>query len=123
MTVSRRRRPTPLRPRLAAAAPIIGAPLALLAPIVLWTVFGDGDPLRTLEVALAAAILAWAVVRRAEVRDDAVRPPASRRRPSQGAHGHPGRVSGATRPPRNVRCSATAERQLERRDVRRRSRP
>ena len=46
------------RPRASApAATIVAAGLLLIAPIVLWARFGDGDPLHAAEVALGAAIL------------------------------------------------------------------
>jgi len=105
---------------------IVLASVVLLAPIVLWAQFGDGDPLHALGVAVGAAILCWSIARRAELRDEAAaETPASRARPSRHAAsplvpraGHRP-VAGAARLSRDVCCSA-AEQTLERRAVRRR---
>ncbi len=119
------RRPStrPRRARRAIALPVAGATIALIAPIVLWTRYGDGDPLHALEVAVVAAIVAWTIARRAEDRDVATARPEPRRvvhgtgcRPHRGAQPAP-------RPARDVGCRAAADHRHERRPARRRSRP
>jgi hypothetical protein len=121
--MTRRTPSKPRRRRLAIAVPVAAASLALLAPIVLWTRYGDGDLVHSLQVAVVAAIVAWAIARRAEDRD-VVNP---RPRPRHAAHA-PGcrphrRPQTTSRLSRDVGCSAAAEHQLERRPARRRSRP
>jgi hypothetical protein len=111
------------RRRLATALPVAGASIALLAPIVLWTRYGDGKPMHSLQVAVVSAIVAWTIARRAEDRDVATARPVTR----DVAHG-PGcrphrRAQSGARLSRDVGCGAAAEHQLERRPARRRSRP
>jgi hypothetical protein len=121
--MTRRTPSKPRRRRLAIAVPVAAASLALLAPIVLWTRYGDGDVVHSLQVAVVAAIVAWAIARRAEDRDvETARP-----MPREVAHG-PGcrphrHTQSSSRPSRDVGCGAAAEHQRERRPARRRSRP
>jgi hypothetical protein len=111
------------------AAPILLAAALLIVPIVLWATFGDGTTQRSLEVALGAALLSWAVARRAEDRDAAAAPPEPRtparpiaRTPTTTCDSEQRRAEPAKRPARNVGCHA-AERSLEQRTPRRRTRP
>lgn len=126
--ITRTRRGAAVAPgRAAFLVPVIGSAVVLLAPIVLWAAFGDGDVMRTLEIALAAALLSWAVARRAEDRDAAGAPAIGRPRPRHGSKTTACKLERRrTEPPkrlqRDVRC-AKAQRPLERRPVRRRSRP
>ena len=112
------------RPRASApAATIVAAGLLLIAPIVLWALFGDGDPLHAAEVALGAAILCWAVGQRSG-RGSQPAPPARSRpvTPPTVCNEVPDRPAGASRLSRDVGCAAS-ENALERRSARRRTRP
>jgi hypothetical protein len=110
------------------AVPILLAATLLMGPIVLWAIFGDGNPQTSIQVALVAAVMAWAVARRAEDRDGAAAPPApyapvapvAHPATCESAHRRPEHVS--KRPARDVGCDA-ARRSLEDRPVRRRARP
>lgn len=111
------------------AAPILLAAALLIVPIALWATFGDGTPQRSLEVALGAAVLSWAVARRAEERDAAAAPPEPRtagrpiaRMPTTTCDSEQRRAEPAKRPARNLGCHA-AERSLAQRSPRRRTRP
>jgi hypothetical protein len=134
-----------------ALATLAGSVL-IVVPIALWASLGDGDPLRTAAVALAALLVSYGVVRQ-------ILPPLPRgtgpatgragslpassacraalRRPARVAPiaargrqvGRPATCRAAaprratgSRPVRDVRCSA-ATRPLARRSVRRRTRP
>jgi hypothetical protein len=109
-------------------APILLAAVLLIGPIALWTIFGDGEPQTSIQVALLAAVMSWAVARRAEDRDAATPPvvpyppviPIAHSASCESAHRRPEHV--ARRPPRDVGCRA-ARRSLEDRPVRRRARP
>ena len=115
-------------PRASApAATIVAAGLLLIAPIVLWALFGDGDPLHAAEVALGAAILCWAVGQRSGRGSQpapAPAPPARSRpvTPPAVCNEVPDRPAGASRLSRDVGCAAS-ENALERRSARRRTRP
>jgi hypothetical protein len=123
VTMTRRPSTKPRRRRLAIALPVAGATFALLAPIVLWTRYGDGDPIHSLQVAVVAAIIAWTIARRAEDRDvAAARPTARHVAHETGCRPHRSTRS-SSRSARDVGCATAAEHQLERRPVRRRSRP
>jgi len=112
------------------AVPILLAATLLVGPIALWAIFGDGNPQTSIQVALVAAVMAWAVARRAEDRDGAAAPvapyapvalaPVARTASCESAHHRPEHVS--KRPARDVGCHA-ARRSLEDRPVRRRARP
>jgi hypothetical protein len=111
------------------AAPILLAAALLIVPIMLWATLGDGTTQRSLEVALGAALLSWAVARRAEDRGAAAAPPEPRsparpiaRTPTTTCDSEQRRAKPAKRPARNLGCHA-AERSLEQRTPRRRTRP
>ncbi|HEY1539985.1 MAG TPA: hypothetical protein VGF63_11345 [Solirubrobacteraceae bacterium] len=113
--------------RVAFAVPVIAAAVVLVAPIVLWASFGDGNVVRAVEIAAAAALLSWTVVRRAEDRNGA--PVRDVGRSGARSATTPARckldrrqAEPAKRLRRDVRC-AKAQRPLERRPARRRSRP
>jgi hypothetical protein len=113
--------------RVAFAVPVLAAAVVLVAPIALWASFGDGNLVRALEIAVAAALLSWAVARRAEERDVAPSRQVGRsggRPATTPAHCKLDRrqAQPAKRLRRDVRC-ANARRPLERRPARRRSRP
>ena len=120
-----RRRSVVVAERAAFAVSVMAA-LVLVVPIVLWAQFGDGDPLRTLEVTLGAAILCWAVAHRGQQPAEAPTPPPSG--PPR-VHGTPPpcrhelrQAESLPRHARNVSCHA-ARRPRDRRPARRRTRP
>lgn len=113
--------------RTAFAVPVVAAAVVLVAPILLWASFGDGNIVRALEIAVAAAMISWAIARRAEDRDAALaRVPGNARRDRvpapDGCRLERRRAQEPMRLRRDVRCAKT-QAPLARRPVRRRSRP
>ena len=109
------------------AGTIITAAVLLVAPIVLWATFGDGQVQHSIAVAILATLLCWCYVNRHELGDrPAVEPVApelvARTAPAIDRHATRSRSVGATRPSRDVNCIA-GEHAFERPPSRRRSRP
>ncbi len=109
------------------AGTILTAALLLVAPIVLWAQFGDGDVRHAIAVAIIATLLCWCYINRHEFGDPAEVAPATaglvaRPAPAIDRHATRGRSVAATRPSRDVGCHA-GDRSSERRLARRRSRP
>ncbi|MEA2191266.1 MAG: hypothetical protein QOI73_1387 [Solirubrobacteraceae bacterium] len=109
-----------------AAGAILTAAVLLVAPIVLWAQFGDGQVEHSVAVAILATLMCWCFVTRHEFREapavDALTPGlVARPAPAIDRHASRRRSVTATRPSRDVGCHAGGLR--ERRPSRRRSRP
>ena len=110
------------------AGTILTAAVLLVAPIVLWAQFGDGNVQHSIAVALVATLLCWCFIHRQELSDGGgaeaapVAPGlAAAPAPAAGCQATRCRSARTTRPSRDVGCNA-GERSSERL-TRRRSRP
>jgi len=123
--------PSPARRGLSRAAAsarlagtILTAAVLLVAPIVLWAQFGDGQVQHSIAVAIVATLMCWCFINRHEFGDghavQAVTPGlVARPAPPVDRHASRTRYGGAKRPSRDVGCNA-GQRAPERRLARRR---